>query len=139
MRNEPLNQTANYQLNQWETTDRILMADFNSDNAKLDGLLAARNCQFYMTSYIGTGSGSCSITFPGHPILVIVMGGHHTWFCAIQGAPEIYLRTDAVGCGVSAATWTENTLTWAENASGGEYYANGQGGVYHVMALLEVD
>ncbi len=131
--------TQKYQLCQWEETDRILRTDFNADNTKLDGLLAVRNCQFYMTSYVGTGSGSCSITFPGHPILVIVMGGHHTWFCAIQGAPEIYLRTDAVGCGVSAVTWTENTLTWAENASGGEYYANGQGGVYHVMALLEVD
>ena len=34
-----MNQTANYQLSQWETTDRILMADFNSDNAKIDGAL----------------------------------------------------------------------------------------------------
>ena len=34
-----LNQTANYQLSQWESTDRILMADFNSDNAKIDAAL----------------------------------------------------------------------------------------------------
>ena len=134
-----LNHTTNYALPSWEATDRILMEDFNDAFETIDTQMKARNCQFYMTSYVGTGSGSCSITFPSRPILVIVMGGHHTWFCSIQGAPEIYLRTDAVGCGVSAATWTENTLTWAENASGGEYYANGQGGVYHVMALLEVD
>ena len=43
MRNEPLNQTANYQLNQWETTDRILMADFNSDNSKIDAALKAQS------------------------------------------------------------------------------------------------
>ena len=36
-----LNQTANYQLSQWESTDRILMADFNADNAKIDAALKA--------------------------------------------------------------------------------------------------
>lgn len=33
--------TANYQLSQWASTDRILMADFNSDNAKIDTALSA--------------------------------------------------------------------------------------------------
>ena len=37
-----MNQTTNYQLNQWESTDRILMADFNADNAKLDAALKAQ-------------------------------------------------------------------------------------------------
>ena len=32
-------QTANYQLSQWESTDRILMSDFNSDNSKIDAAL----------------------------------------------------------------------------------------------------
>ena len=36
-----LNQTTNYQLSQWETTDRILMSDFNDDNAKIDAALKA--------------------------------------------------------------------------------------------------
>lgn len=34
-------QTTNYQLNQWEKSDRILMDDFNRDNEKLDSALAA--------------------------------------------------------------------------------------------------
>ena len=34
-----LNQTTNYQLSQWEATDRILMSDFNADNAKIDAAL----------------------------------------------------------------------------------------------------
>ena len=33
--------TTNYQLSQWETTDRILMSDFNSDNSKIDAALKA--------------------------------------------------------------------------------------------------
>ena len=36
-----MNYTGNYQLNQWEKTDRVLMDDFNADNAKLDAALKA--------------------------------------------------------------------------------------------------
>ncbi len=36
------NQTANYQLNQWEPTDQVLRTDFNADNAKLDAALAEK-------------------------------------------------------------------------------------------------
>lgn len=35
-----MQQTSNYQLNQWEGTDRILRADFNADNAKIDAAIA---------------------------------------------------------------------------------------------------
>ena len=31
-----MKQTQNYQLNQWEKTDRIKMEDFNGDNEKID-------------------------------------------------------------------------------------------------------
>lgn len=34
-----MNYTENYQLNQWEKSDRVLMEDFNADNAKLDTAL----------------------------------------------------------------------------------------------------
>ena len=33
--------TDNYQLCQWESTDRILMADFNGDNQKIDAALVS--------------------------------------------------------------------------------------------------
>ena len=44
----PSNQTPNYQLNQWERSDKVQMEDFNADNAKIDaalGTLAARVSQ----------------------------------------------------------------------------------------------
>ena len=34
-----MNQTTNYQLSQWEASDRILMSDFNADNNKIDAAL----------------------------------------------------------------------------------------------------
>lgn len=34
--------TQNYHLNQWAPEDRILRADFNADNAKIDGAIAGK-------------------------------------------------------------------------------------------------
>ena len=65
-----LNTTTNYQLSQWESADRILMSDFNGDNAKIDAALAAHDTalagkaaasalpQFVTGSYVGTGEAS---------------------------------------------------------------------------------
>jgi len=36
-----MQKTQNFQLNQWEKTDRIMMEDFNSDNARLEAALNA--------------------------------------------------------------------------------------------------
>ena len=37
-----MNYTQNYQLNQWDATDRVLRTDFNSDNQKIDAALWPR-------------------------------------------------------------------------------------------------
>lgn len=37
-----MTKTANYQLNQWEATDKLSRADFNADNAAIDAALAAK-------------------------------------------------------------------------------------------------
>ena len=34
--------TEHYQLSQWERSDKVLMDDFNADNAKLDAALASK-------------------------------------------------------------------------------------------------
>ena len=36
-----MNYTQNYQLNQWEASDRVLREDFNRDNRKIDAALTA--------------------------------------------------------------------------------------------------
>lgn len=37
-----MTKTENYQLNQWEPTDKLSRADFNADNATIDAALAAK-------------------------------------------------------------------------------------------------
>ena len=86
-----MNKTANFQLTQWEKTDRIMMEDFNRDNAAIDTALKANadgvaalqtalascgNCKIVYGTYTGSGkSGSANpnkLTFDGKPVLVIV-------------------------------------------------------------------
>ena len=82
-----MNQTANYQLCQWDPTDRILMEDFNSDNSKIDTALAGLagqisavsagmgNCEMEVLTYTGTGGAAAkTITFAQVPDVYLVAG-----------------------------------------------------------------
>ena len=92
-----MNHTPNYTLSQWEKSDKVLMDDFNADNAKIDGALKAEadaraagdaalqtvlagkgNCSVGTFTY--TGNGTCGqddptvITFPKMPAAFIIIG-----------------------------------------------------------------
>ena len=65
------NKTTNYQLNQWEKTDRILMDDFNADNAKIDAAMLGKKLLLDYTTeeealtvevpLTGVDWGSCAV------------------------------------------------------------------------------
>ena len=76
--------TTNYQLNQWAKPDRVMMDDFNADNAKIDAALAARNCRFYTTSYTGDGELTKTWTFPAKPILIVLTCPHPMASCCYK-------------------------------------------------------
>ena len=143
-----MNHTTNYQLSQWESTDRILMSDFNSDNAKLDealGTLAAQaagfgNCQIYRTTYTGTGTAGESspntLSFPDIPVLVMIAGSGAIGF---TGSGITYMICIQAGSSdFCYADWNEDgkTVSWyMQNGSGSEQLnANGQ--TYRVTAFL---
>ena len=83
-----MNQTPNYQLNQWDKTDRIRMEDFNADNAKIEAaikgleastaqaLAAAGNCKIATGSYVGKGNYGASnpntLTFQFKPMFILL-------------------------------------------------------------------
>ena len=70
-----MNQTPNYQLNQWEAADQVLRADFNADNAKIDAAIhaVADGLPRLITGeYMGTASLSVHIPLPGRPKLVLI-------------------------------------------------------------------
>ena len=49
-----MTKTTNYQLSQWAKSDRLMMDDFNADNAKIDAALGA----LQIVTGIYTGSGN---------------------------------------------------------------------------------
>lgn len=147
-----MKQTKNYQLNQWEATDRLMMEDFNNDNAKLDAALAAEqtaretlaaamsrcgNCKLWTTTYTGTGTygsnSKTSLTFPTPPLLVGVFSNDGIAFFTKMGG------YGAAGSYVSSLpfSWDGNTLSYYSSRDAQSQY-NSSGRTYTVVALLEI-
>ena len=93
--------TRNYQLNQWAAGDRVQRVDFNADNAKLDGAIAAVSARagaletgkadktaldaakatipkMAIGTYTGSGAASRTISlgFTPKAVLVMTQDGH---------------------------------------------------------------
>ena len=51
------NHTTNYRLCQWERSDKVLMDDFNADNAKIDAALAGKAEGSALEALAGTVAG----------------------------------------------------------------------------------
>ena len=156
-----MNQTTNYQLSQWESTDRILMSDFNSDNAKLDAALKSHdaalkenaddiaavktqldangaahagfgNCDIYITSYVGNGAASKTLTFNGDPKFIFI-SAYNGWLSITAGA--------LAGKGLNGLDPTTPSLTWGNKsvtyqAQLPQEACNLSGVTYSVMALI---
>lgn len=55
-----MQKTTNYELNQWDKTDRIRMEDFNADNAKINAALG-RKAEYVVLKDIVTTAASSTI------------------------------------------------------------------------------
>ena len=130
------NHTTNYQLCQWEATDKVLRTDFNEDNAKIDAALASKgNCQLLTGSYIGTGTyGSAhpnTLQFPAQPLAVFLHGDRNCW--AIRGETRASVSYGSGG-GFITADWSDAVFCWY----GDDEYVqmNAEGESYSYIALI---
>ena len=152
-----MNKTANFQLTQWEKTDRIMMEDFNRDNAAIDAALKSSadgvaalqtalascgNCKIVYGTYTGNGkSGSANpnkLTFSGKPVLVIVQAQSNTTdfdfhLRMIRGCDWAVGDRDNYSYTNSVA-WGENYVSWYNDKAGTQF--NLQGSVYSYIALI---
>ncbi|MCI9671974.1 MAG: hypothetical protein HFF49_10580 [Lawsonibacter sp.] len=145
----PTKRTPNYNLSQWERDDRVLMEDFNADNAKIDaaikahadalaGLTAAApklgNCQVYHGSYIGTetygASGQNTLTFPYPPMLVCIMAPSSKLGVFVRDSLRPRVTDDPSSL---LSTWKGNTLSWYGRDTTNQL--NQRGEVYYWVAL----
>ena len=141
-----MNKTPNYQLNQWDKGDRIMMEDFNADNAKIEAALAsAGNCKFAFGSYIGTGTyGTANpntLTFDFVPKLLVIMDNTRTitsdsnFLHIIWGYTEVFStegkNNDTVK---NYLSFSGNTVHWY-NENSAIYQHNFSGDTYHYFAI----
>ena len=96
--------TPNYQLSQWVRSDKVLMEDFNTDNAKIDAALKAEadvrsaavsaleqkvNAvplqRFASGTYTGNGQASRLISLGFRPVIVFVWEGTGMVSCLADG------------------------------------------------------
>ena len=149
-----MKQTQNYQLNQWDKTDRIQMEDFNSDNEKTDAALQGLvqqiasereatdaalalkgNCRVEVQTYVGTGTygkdAPNSMTFSERPALIFLMSAtEHMAFHGNSGGSFVnkgYTFT---------LSWSENTLSWSTTSAELQY--NERGKLYTVIAFYAI-
>lgn len=162
----PSNYTKNHQLSQWEKSDRVLMEDFNADNAKIDTALKAEagaraaadsainttlaahtaditkrgNCQIYTTSYVGNGkygqANPNTLTFSRSPMIVLITDINNS-------STMILFRGCTRTCHLagryaSILTWNSGTASWWSPSSSFEQM-NDSDVTYHVVALLPMD
>ena len=149
-----MEQTANYGLNQWDAGDRIMMEDFNADNAKVDQALAEQeaalaehtaalalrgNCQIWAGSYVGAGSyGSGKetvVTFPFSPAFICIYGDRYMAFFVRNINSYRYLPLgDPCEASVS---WSEDGKTISLLANSQAAQMNSKNAVYHVVGIGE--
>lgn len=133
-----MQQTANFQLSQWASTDRIQMEDFNNDNAKIDAALKAEqtarealaeavakcgNCEIGILEYTGTGTYGATnptvITFPRKPAAFIIIGPDNTMHAACEGGYGVSVSPDpSTGTPYFvqlSLTWTGSTVSFSSS------------------------
>ena len=126
--------TTNFNLSQWSKSDRIQMADFNADNAKLDAALAALTRRVYTATYTGDGAYTKTFTFPAKPAFVIALTEGEITFMARGSATGVLLNNGNF-YDFSVSGWDGTSLT----ITGGDYIPipTAHGSQYALFAILE--
>lgn len=158
-----MTQTEQFQLNQWEKSDRIMMEDFNADNAKLEVALAKQaeaqsqmaqalagcgNCKIVYGSYTGNGkygSGNKNtLSFNHKPLLVLVQAKNY-----VTNTADYHLRMvrDSVWANgvhenyyfAQTVSWGDKSVTWySTSGNTADAQFNKSSTVYTYVALLAV-
>jgi len=83
-----MNYTENYQLPQWEKSDRIMMEDFNDQNSKLESalnLLATGQPKLIYGTYKGAGDTAQTVTVGFQPVWVIIARPSNNAIVVLRG------------------------------------------------------
>ena len=142
-----MKQTTNYQLPQWEESDRIMMRDFNDMTAKIDGAIAALP-MLQVFTYTGDGQETREIDLGLKPraVLVFIKGSRtysfsststsYTGGLALDGSPAE--TNEHNGATYHIVEITENGFRVMRKDADARVYvsSNIDGSVYHYIAIV---
>lgn len=107
-----MNYTPNYQLPQWEQTDRVIMDDFNNAMSTIEEGLSAK-CEMYFGTYTGTGTygeNNPTVLHLGfQPRMVFLLGP------ATNGSDHMVMINPCKGAMSYDGNYTGCTITWLED------------------------
>ena len=133
------NHTTNYNLNQWEATDKVLRTEFNEDNAKIDAALKENaddiaaleakdteleatisqcgNCSVERFTYTGTGTygnqSPTNLAFSKKPVFFVLLSDNRILMgsgLSTQATVISYSSaSSSTGVGSVNVTWSGNT------------------------------
>lgn len=127
--------TSHLGLNYWSAGDRPKMADFNSDNQKVDGAMQehVQNTGLHLQgnqsawirqpfasgTYAGNGEATKTVTLGFKPALVVVLPQSYgpLELDTVQQMPIIRFAMGADGYGSTGLTITQNGFTVAQDQS----------------------
>ena len=142
------NKTANYELNQWVSTDYFMMSDFNADNLAIDTALAQK-ANISSGNYIGNGAAGASspveLNFSFDPVLVVVAGAGGKSGEAHE-VSAVFVRNHTAGtytaakngeaqCVELSCTWNGHKLSFYTPSGSALEQLNAQGESYNYVAL----
>ena len=149
-------ETPNYRLSRWAGTDRIMMEDFNRDNAAIDtalksnadkaaalqtALAGAGNCEIGMISYTGTGksgdSNPTTVTFPKMPAGFFLCGAKN--YLVVRGGDDhacmIYYTGSTTYVSQVPVSWKGNQFRYSSSKP--SYQLNEEGVPYWGFAFYQ--
>ena len=140
-----MNHTTNYNLNQWEASDRVTRADFNADNAAIDAAIAAVSAaaagapRFVYGSYRGTGTygfnSPTTLDFDFEPKLLIVKSGPQIdVMFVLRESTASPLITDVATLAYAITRWNGNSVSFI-NTSNARCQMNENNTTYYYIAL----
>ncbi len=156
-----MNYTKNYQLSQWEPSDRVLRTDFNEDNRKIEEalggiqnqvrekasqeelsaltaqLMKKGNCRIETGSYTGTGAAGMfngnRLLLSARPLLLVIVGDYTIIVPGmVDSGKSVPVATD--GNGYNTFSWSGNTLSWY-NYDSASTQLNTEGRIYQYYAI----
>ena len=137
-----MNHTTNYNLPQWEDTDRVTRTDVNAAMSTIDAAIAGvGNCRVAYGTYTGTGtfgnSSPNTLTFDFEPKLVIVQSINSATFTPgsdyILSILFLMRGVRLYYCGDNSSnyiSWSGNSVSWYGGTAVGQLNKNGFNYIY---------